>query len=65
MYFKEMVSTRSQMSGQIHVEVEAPDQDLNSILEDIRDHYETVAAKNRRELEGWFKGKVGSSWCKK
>ncbi|XP_060798278.1 keratin, type I cytoskeletal 50 kDa-like isoform X2 [Neoarius graeffei] len=55
---EEMVSTRSQMSGQIHVEVEAPDQDLNSILEDIRDHYETVAAKNRRELEGWFKGKL-------
>ncbi|XP_053531432.1 keratin, type I cytoskeletal 50 kDa-like [Ictalurus punctatus] len=56
---EEMVTTRSQMSGQINVEVEAaPQQDLTSVLEDIRDHYESVAAKNRRELEGWFKGKL-------
>lgn len=58
-----MVSTRSQMSGQIHVEVEAaPQQNLTSMLEDIRDHYEAVAAKGRRELESWFKGKVGSNY---
>lgn len=63
MYFKEMVATRSQMSGQINVEVDAaPQQDLTSVLQDIRYYYETVALKNRRELEGWFKGKVGSSW---
>ncbi|KAM9494373.1 keratin, type I cytoskeletal 19-like [Clarias gariepinus] len=56
---EEMVSTRSQMSGQIHVEVEAaPQQNLTSMLEDIRDHYEAVAAKGRRELESWFKGKL-------
>ncbi|KAG7317445.1 hypothetical protein KOW79_019743 [Hemibagrus wyckioides] len=56
---EEMVTTRGKMSGQIHVEVEsAPQQDLTSVLEDIRDHYETIAAKNRRDLEAWFKGKL-------
>ncbi|XP_058233701.1 keratin, type I cytoskeletal 13-like isoform X2 [Hemibagrus wyckioides] len=56
---EEMVTTRSKMSGQIHVEVEsAPQQDLTSVLEDIRDHYETIASKNRRDLEAWFKGKL-------
>ncbi|GAA6072890.1 keratin, type I cytoskeletal 50 kDa-like, partial [Tachysurus ichikawai] len=59
MYSKEMVTTRSKMSGQIHVEVEsAPHQDLTSVLEDMRDHYETIASKNRRDLEAWFKGKL-------
>ncbi|XP_027011377.2 keratin, type I cytoskeletal 50 kDa-like [Tachysurus fulvidraco] len=56
---EEMVTTRSKMSGQIHVEVEsAPHQDLTSVLEDMRDHYETIASKNRRDLEAWFKGKL-------
>ncbi|XP_060753265.1 keratin, type I cytoskeletal 50 kDa-like [Tachysurus vachellii] len=56
---EEMVTTRSKMSGQIHVEVEsAPQQDLTSVLEDMRDHYETIASKNRRDLEAWFKGKL-------
>ncbi|KAF4073502.1 hypothetical protein AMELA_G00244000 [Ameiurus melas] len=58
-YHEEMVATRSQMSGQINVEVDAaPQQDLTSVLEDIRYYYETVALKNRRELEGWFEGKL-------
>ncbi|XP_053468510.1 keratin, type I cytoskeletal 13 [Ictalurus furcatus] len=58
-YQEEMVATRSQMSGQINVEVDAaPQQDLTSVLEDIRYYYETVALKNRKELEGWFKGKL-------
>ncbi|KAM9494376.1 keratin, type I cytoskeletal 13-like [Clarias gariepinus] len=56
---EKMVNTRSRMSGQIHVAVEAPpQQELTSVLEDIRDHYETVTAKNQRELESWFKSKV-------
>lgn len=62
MFSKKMVNTRSRMSGQIHVAVEAPpQQELTSVLEDIRDHYETVTAKNQRELESWFKSKVGKS----
>lgn len=49
------------MSGQVNVEVDAaPGQDLNKIMEEMRDHYESVAAKNRKDLEGWFQNKVRS-----
>lgn len=51
---------RTQMSGKVNVEVDAsPQQDLIKVMEEIRDHYETVAAKNRRDLESWYQNKVG------
>merc|ERR1739838_466374 len=55
---EELLSIRSQMSGQVHVEVDAvPQQDLSIVMEEIREHYEGVAATSRKDLEAWFMAK--------
>lgn len=56
---KEMSTLSGQLGGQVSVEVDsAPGIDLTKILADMRDQYELLAEKNRRDAEAWFTSKV-------
>ena len=56
---QELLSMRDTMSGQVNVEVDAaPGEDLNAKMQEIREYYEQVAAKNRKDQEAWFQSKV-------
>ncbi|XP_038140668.1 keratin, type I cytoskeletal 50 kDa-like [Cyprinodon tularosa] len=49
---------KTQAGGQFNVEVDAPSPvDLNKIMTEIREHYEALIAKNRKELELWYQNK--------
>ncbi|XP_010159826.1 PREDICTED: keratin, type I cytoskeletal 19 [Eurypyga helias] len=48
-----------QLAGQVSVELDsAPGIDLSKILADMRDQYEHMAEKNRKDAEAWFHSKT-------
>ena len=50
----------NQLAGQVNVEMDAaPGVDLTRVLLEMREQYEAMAEKNRRDAEAWFFSKVG------
>ncbi|XP_074176108.1 keratin, type I cytoskeletal 14 [Rhinolophus sinicus] len=56
---EEMHSMRGQVGGDVNVEMDAaPGVDLSRILNEMRDQYEKIAEKNRKDAEDWFFSKT-------
>ncbi|NXX27044.1 K1C15 protein, partial [Nicator chloris] len=56
---EEMRQLQSQTGGDVSVEVNAaPGEDLTKILNDLRNEYEEIIEKNRREVEQWYEVKI-------
>uniref|UniRef100_A0A8C5LFU4 Keratin, type I cytoskeletal 14 n=1 Tax=Jaculus jaculus TaxID=51337 RepID=A0A8C5LFU4_JACJA len=56
---EEMASMRGQVGGDVNVEMDAaPGVDLSRILNEMRDQYEKMAEKNRKDAEDWFFSKT-------
>ncbi|RLV62317.1 hypothetical protein DV515_00019438, partial [Chloebia gouldiae] len=55
---EEMRQLQSQTGGDVSVEVNAaPGEDLTKTLNDLREEYEQIIEKNRREVEQWYEVK--------
>uniref|UniRef100_G3Q2U8 Keratin 98 n=1 Tax=Gasterosteus aculeatus aculeatus TaxID=481459 RepID=G3Q2U8_GASAC len=58
---EELILLKNQMSGQVNVAVDAsPSPDLNKVMSEIREHYESMISKNSKELEAWYQNKITS-----
>ncbi|NXM54745.1 K1C15 protein, partial [Illadopsis cleaveri] len=56
---EEIRQLQSQTGGDVSVEVNAaPGEDLSKILNDLRNEYEQIIEKNRREVEQWYEVKI-------
>lgn len=56
---QEMKEFSKQVVGQVNVEMDAtPGVDLTRVLAEMREQYEAMAEKNRRDAEAWFQSKV-------
>uniref|UniRef100_A0A8B9CFG1 IF rod domain-containing protein n=1 Tax=Anser brachyrhynchus TaxID=132585 RepID=A0A8B9CFG1_9AVES len=56
---EELRQLQSQTGGDVSVEVNAaPGEDLTKILNDLRNEYEQIIEKNRREVEQWYEEKA-------
>ena len=56
-----MRQLQSQTGGDVSVEVNAaPGEDLTKTLNDLRNEYEQIIERNRREVEQWYEVKVRS-----
>lgn len=52
---QEMKEYSTQLSGTVNVEMDAaPGIDLTRILTEMREQYEALAEKNRKDAEAWF-----------
>ncbi|XP_069808679.1 keratin, type I cytoskeletal 15-like [Dendropsophus ebraccatus] len=58
---EEISESKQQAAGTVNVELDAaPGVDLLKTLNDLREQYEHIADKNRREAEAWFLSQVES-----